>query len=86
MSSVHVTSAAAVTTGTGSVTVSSGDSSTSPERSASAWAPRAMSVTSDPAWKRRAPTSPPMAPAPKTTKRMPHSATRPRAKLWAWPS
>ena len=63
-------------TGMGRVTVSSGASRTRPDSRARPCSPRATRVTSKPRWNRRAPTAPPMAPAPTTTKRMEmHSAT-----------
>src|SRR4029077_5521791 len=65
------TAATCVTTGTGSVTVRSGSTSVSPSAAiAAACAPRATSVTSTPASNSRAPTAPPIAPAPTTTMRV----------------
>ena len=59
------------TAASGSTVRSTGVSSVSPERRiASRCAPRAISATSWPLWCSRAPTTPPIAPAPKITKRI----------------
>ena len=61
----NVSSDGWATTGTGSVTESSGHSTVRPRSAMAApWAPRATSTTSWPCWNIRPPTTPPTAPAP----------------------